>query len=283
MLIDDCFIKKAISLYKSTRSIDTLKDINEHLSMYIYNYPRKVFRVNNEIAIDFYSYYLERLEDIILKYEESEVKFITWFTYTLRNSYINYTVSIKRKTKYKKSEVSLDSPLDYDNALTLHDVLYDSKKYYDLYNDNIDDLSSKIFNFVSISFKNRDSLFFFIHNLEIFLSYLINPIMLFFNCTYEEAYSIIEKARNTYIHKYEQILKLQDRISKITIDISINQSKNKSTKLLELKKKNNLSKLNAIKLNVPHLFIATLFETTVNTVTKVIQKIKNKIKLEFEI
>lgn len=286
--IEDKFIKKAVSEYKASRSVITFKEINNHLSKYIYNYPRKVFGVCHETALDFYLYYIERIENILLKYNETETKFITWFTYTLRNSYLNYADYKKRKEKYKKIEVSMDAPLCDRETLTLHDVLYDSKKYsIDLLNsinesDDIENISLKIFNYIESVFSNRDSLAFFIHNLELFINFITKPLMKFFNINYEEAYSIIENARATYIHKYNDIIKLQDSIAKINFKISEYKSKGLWTVHLASKKQNGIKKLQAIKLNVPHSFIAKLFNISVNAVTKIINKIKKELKENFK-
>lgn len=286
--IEDKFIKKAVSEYKASRSVITFKEINNHLSKYIYNYPRKVFGVCHETALDFYLYYIERIENILLKYNEAETKFITWFTYTLRNSYLNYADYKKRKEKYKKIEVSMDAPLCDRETLTLHDVLYDSKKYsIDLLNsinenDDIENISLKIFNYIESVFSNRDSLAFFIHNLELFINFITKPLMKFFNINYEEAYSIIENARATYIHKYNDIIKLQDSIAKINLKISEYKSKGLWTVHLASKKQNGIKKLQSIKLNVPHSFIAKLFNISVNAVTKIINKIKKELKENFK-
>ena len=289
MLIDDKIIKKLVSEYKTARSVITFKEIVNHLSKYIYNYARKVFGVNHEIAMDFYLYYIERIENILLKYNETETKFITWFTYTLRNGYLNYIDYKKRKEKYKKTEISIDAPLCDREALTLHDVLYDTKKYsIDFLNsmnesesDNIEEISLKIFNYIESEFSNRDSLIFFIHNLELFINLITKPLMKFFNINYEEAYSIIEKARATYIHKYNDIIKLQDSIAKINLKISEYKNKGLWTVHLASKKQNSINKLKAIKLNVPHSFMAKLFDISVNAITKIINKIKKYLKENF--
>ena len=287
MLIDDNIIKKLVSEYKTARSVITFKEIINHLSKYIYNYPRKVFGINHESALDFYLYYIERIENILLKYNETEIKFITWFTYTLRNSYLNYVDSKKRKEKYKKTEVSMDAPLCDREALTLHDVLYDTKKYsiYSInenQNDNIEEISLKIFNYIENIFAERDSLAFFIHNLELFINFITKPLMKYFNINYEEAYSIIENARATYIHKYNDIIKLQDSIAKINLKISEYNNKGLWTVHLASKKQNRIKKLQAIKINVPHSFIAKLFNITVNAITKIINKIKKDVKEHFK-
>ncbi|WP_295155511.1 sigma-70 family RNA polymerase sigma factor [uncultured Brachyspira sp.] len=286
-MINDEFIKKLVMDYKSTGSIKALKEINEHLSNYIYNYPRKVFGVFHDDALEFYSYYIERIDNIITKYSETDAKFITWFTYTLRSHYLNFIDYKKRKNKYNKKEISIDAPLCSKDALTLHDVLYDTKSYVmneytDNYNENnIEKLSLNIFNHIKGKFNDRDSLAFFIHNLELFINIVIQPLMKYFNINYEEAYSIIEKARATYINKYNEIIKQQDKIAKVNAKIEENNKKGLFTVHLASKKQNYIKKLHSIKINVPYDFIAKLLNITSNTVTKIINKIKANLKENF--
>ncbi|KLI32111.1 sigma-70 family RNA polymerase sigma factor [Brachyspira hyodysenteriae] len=286
-MIDDVFIKKLVLEYKATRSIEALKEINEHLSNYIYNYPRKVFGVFHDDALEFYSYYIERIDNIIIKYNETDAKFITWFTYTLRSNYLNFIDHKKRKDKYKKQEISIDAPLCGKDALTLHDVLYDSKSYVmneysNNYNEsNIEKLSLNMFNYIEKEFTDRDSIAFFIHNLELFINLIIQPLMKYFNINYEEAYSIIEKARATYIKKYNEIIKQQDKIAKINAQIEINNKRGLFTVHLASKKQNYIKKLHSIKINVPYEFIAKLLNITSNAVTKIINKIKASLKEHF--
>ncbi|WPC37647.1 sigma-70 family RNA polymerase sigma factor [Brachyspira hyodysenteriae] len=287
MMIDDVFIKKLVLEYKATRSIEALKEINEHLSNYIYNYPRKVFGVFHDDALEFYSYYIERIDNTIIKYNETDAKFITWFTYTLRSHYLNFIDHKKRKDKYKKHEISIDAPLCGKDALTLHDVLYDSKSYVmneysNNYNEsNIEKLSLNMFNYIEKEFSDRDSIAFFIHNLELFINLIIQPLMKYFNINYEEAYSIIEKARATYIKKYNEIIKQQDKIAKINAQIEINNKRGLFTVHLARKKQNYIKKLHSIKINVPYEFIAKLLNITNNAVTKIINKIKASLKEHF--
>lgn len=287
-LIDDEYIKKSISIYKATKSVITLKEINEHLSRYIYNYPRKAFGINHESALDFYCYYMERIENIILKYNETEVKFITWFTYTLRNSYLNYVDYKKRKEKHNNiEEVSIDAPLCNREAYTLHDLLYDTKSYslsdYVDNTDDIENISLKMFNYIESIFNARDSLTFFMHNLELFINLVSKPLMNYFNISYEEAYSIIEKARATYIHKYNDIIKLQDSIANINLQIAENNRKGIFTIHLASKKQQRIKKLQSIKVTVSYDFLSKLFDITVNAVTKIIKKIKTQLKESFKL
>lgn len=292
-MIDDEFIKKKISEYKATKSIIALREINEHLSNYIYNYSRKVFGAYHEKALEFYSYYIERIDNIILKYNETDAKFITWLTYTLRTHYINFLDFKKRKEKYNKKEISMDAPLYkslYEReAITLHDVLYETKsysinEYIENYNDdsNIETIALNIFNYIEKEFKSRDSIAFFIHNLELFINLIISPLMKYFNINYEEAYSIIEKARATYIDKYNEILKQQDKIAKVNAQIEENNKKGIFTVHLASKKQDYIKKLHKIKINVPYSFIAKLLNITSNAVTKIINKIKDDLKENFK-
>lgn len=277
MAIDDNFIKRHISIYKATRSGITLHDINEHLSHYIYNYPRKVFGANHESALDFYLYYLERIEKIILSYKESEIKFITWFTYTIRNSYINYMDKLKRKSKYDKIEVSFDAPMNNNEVLTLYDIVSvdeDCKK-------DVKELAKKIFDYLDNYFDKRDSLIFILHHLELFIILIIVPMMRYFNISYEETYKIIESARATYINKYNDIIKYQDNISKINLKISEAKKKGLVTVHLASKKQQNIKRLNSIRIVVPYPFIASLFDITINAVTKVIRKLKDTLRSKF--
>ena len=282
-MIDDVFIKKAILEYKSTKSTLVLKKINEHLSNYIYNYPRKVFGTFHNNALEFYSYYIERIDNILLKYNETNAKFITWFTYTLRNQYLNFLDYKKRKEKYKIEEISIDAPLYSREALTLHDVLYDTKLYSidNCIDDYIEKLIFNMFNYIEKKFNNRDSLAFFIHNLELFINIIVTPLMKYFNINYEEAYSIIENARYTYIDKYNEIIKQQDKIAKINAKIYENNRRGISNINLVSKKQNYIKKLKSIKINVPYNFIAKLFNITNNATTKIINKIKNNLKENF--
>ena len=237
--------------------------------------------------MEFYSYYIERIDNIIIKYNETDAKFITWFTYTLRSHYLNFLDHKKRKNKYKKQEISIDAPLCGKEALTLHDVLYDSKSYVmneytNNYNENnIEKLSLNMFNYIEKQFTDRDSIAFFIHNLELFINLIIQPLMKYFNINYEEAYSIIEKARSTYINKYNEIIKQQDKIAKVNHKIEENNKRGLFTVHLASKKQNYIKKLHSIKINVPYDFIAKLLSITSNAVTKIINKIKSNLKEHF--
>ena len=57
-------VNRILGVYKENTLV--IKD-KETLSNYIYNYPRKVFGVFHDEALEFYSYYIERIDNIIIK------------------------------------------------------------------------------------------------------------------------------------------------------------------------------------------------------------------------
>ncbi len=181
----------------------------------------------------------------------------------------------------------MDAPLYEREAFTLHDVLYDSKSYSineyakDYNESNIEELALNIFNYTEKKYSSRDSIAFFIHSLELFINFIISPLMKYFNINYEEAYSIVEKARATYINKYNDILRQQDKIAKINAQIEENNKKGLFTVHLASKKQNYIKKLHSIKINVPYSFIAKLLNITGNAAAKIVNKIKNDIKSNF--
>jgi hypothetical protein len=280
MAIDDAFIKKNILAYQTSRSSLVLNDIIAHLSNYIYHYPRKIFLLDHDKAIDFYIYYLERIEKIILKYTPIDVKFITWFTYTLKNSYLNYIDMKKRKDKDIKQELSFDKYLDPYASLTLYDIVASKN---DSNNDYIKNISNDILEYINKIYNDRDITIFALHNLELFISHIINILMNYFNISYEDSCRICENARATYLSKYNEIIKYQDRITNINIKIEELKSKNKSIESLVYKKECYKNRLDNIRLVVPYCFLSGVFEASKNIITKVINKIKLELKNNFNI
>lgn len=272
MLIDDNYIKKEVSIYQMTRSTISLNKIIDTLSSYIYNYPRKVYLLDYDKAIDFYVYYIERIDKIILRYRKmDDIKFITWFTHTLRNHYLNYVDMLKRKNKFLKQEVSYD-----DNALILYDVVsYEDK---DSESERFRNISNSILENMKSKYKERDVFVFTIRYLELFINNIVGIVTKYLNVDYTKACRIIENARSTYIKKYSDIIKYQDRITNVNRKINVNITLSKSSESLLNKKRFYIKRLSSVKLLVPHVFIANLVNTNKNIITKIINKIKNELK-----
>ena len=276
MLIDDDYIKKEVSIYQMTRSTISLNKIIDTLSGYIYHYPRKVYLVDYDKAIDFYVYYIERIDKIILKYNKmDDVKFITWLTHTLRNHYLNYVDMIKRRNKFSKEELSYD-----ENALVLYDVVsYEDK---DSESERFRNISDLILENIKTKYKERDVFVFTIRYLELFVNNIIGIITAYLNVDYADACHIVENARATYIKKYSDIIKYQDRITNVNKKISDNMRLSKSSEGLRNKKKYYIKRLSSLKLLVPYVFIGNLINTNKNIITKIINKIKNELKNELK-
>ena len=272
MLIDDEYIKKEVSIYQMTRSTISLNKIIDTLSGYIYYYPRKVYLVDYDKAIDFYVYYIERIDKIILKYRKmDDVKFITWFTHTLRNHYLNYVDMLKRKNKFSKEELTYD-----ENALILYDVVsYEDK---DSQSEKFRDISNLILENIKTKYKERDVFVFTIRYIELFINNIIGIITVYLNVDYADACNIIENARATYIKKYSYIIKYQDRITNVNKKISDNIKLSKPCEKLRNKKRYYVKRLSSINLLVPYLFIANLINLNQNIITKIINKVKNELK-----
>lgn len=280
MAIDDAFIKKNILVYQTSRSSIVLNDIIAHLSNYIYHYPRKIYLLDHDKAIDFYIYYLERIEKIILNYTPRDIKFITWFTYTLKNSYLNYIDMKKRRDKDIKQELSFDKYLDSYASLTLYDLIASK---HDDNNEYIKNISHDILDYIDKIYNERDITIFTLHNLELFISHIINILINYFNISYEESCRICENARATYLGKYNEIIKYQDRITNINLKIKESKLENKSIESLIHKKECYKNRLDNIRLVVPYCFLAKIFKTSKNIITKVINKIKLELKNNFNI
>jgi len=272
MLIDDDYIKKEVSVYQMTRSTISLNKIIDTLSSYIYHYPRKVYLLNYDKAIDFYVYYIERIDKIILRYRNmDDIKFITWFTHTLRNHYLNYVDMLKRKNKFLKQEVSYD-----DNALVLYDVVsYEDK---DSESERFRNISNSILENIKLKYKERDVFVFTIRYLELFINNIVGIITEYLHIDYNQACHIVENARSTYIKKYSDIIKYQDRITNVNRKINEFIKLSKSSESLLNKKRYYIKRLSSVKLLVPYEFIANLINTNKNIITKIINKIKNELK-----
>ena len=272
MLIDDECIKKEVSIYQMTRSTISLNKIIDTLSGYIYYYPRKVYLVDYDKAIDFYVYYIERIDRVILKYRKmDDIKFITWFTHTLRNHYLNYVDMVKRKNKFSKQDLTYD-----ENALVLYDVVsYEDK---DSESEKFRNISNLILENIKTKYKERDVFVFTIRYLELFINNIIGIITVYLNVDYDGACHIVENARATYIKKYSDIIKYQDRITNVNKKISDNIKLAKPCEKLINKKRYYVKRLSSISLLVPYVFIANLINTNKNIITKIINKMKNELK-----
>ncbi len=91
-----------------------LKQFQKEVELYVYSFPKMVYRRSQEECADFYLYVLERLHTIIKNFPlDSPVKFKTWFNYVLKNQYVNFY----RKNKKTGEPLTVDiAPMESEIA-----------------------------------------------------------------------------------------------------------------------------------------------------------------------
>lgn len=281
MYIHDDTIKQLIHRYQIARSQELFLEIREALSHYIYHYPRKVFRADHDAAMDFYTDVLENLDRTLLQFEAKDYRFLTWFTVVLRNSYLNYARNKKKKTKRSLSSISFERIISRNKGkeLRLEEIIQKTEG-----SPSTDERYLKIIKRLEAaldsSFSERDSLVFKIHYLEIFQANILTAIKQHFKVDIKKAIAIYEAAKASYIDKYSRALKLQDLILSTSERIRRYEKEGKQKKARALKKNRDryISYYHGIKIVVPYKHLANLFNSSVNAVTKVIQKIKQFFK-----
>ncbi len=280
-MIDDEVAKKKILEYFDDQG--TIDDIKIYISKYVYNYPRKVFCVEHNQAVDFYIYYMKRLDKMLNSYKITEVKFVTWLTHTLRTSYLNYIKKFLNTRKNEISEISLDK-IFIDNGVESN--LYNKIPSLD-YHDKSEAPESlkKMNNYIKAHYNSLEALLFRMHYMEVFSFFLPHDIMTYFDLTYKEVLVFLDDARLTYIDKYQSFMKLQDRCTVILLKIIALEKDNPDSekiKDLKYKKERYLNRLKQLRMVVPYSYLSSKFHIKVNKISKIVGKIRNDIKLNFD-
>ena len=122
MDLDDEKIKKLISSFLIICNKDKplqdksriIMEFKKETEIYIYNFPRLVYKKGQDTCSDFYLFVLERLESIIKNFPmEDELKFKTWFNYVLKNQFLNFMA-------YQKKNSVIELQIDnYENELSV--------------------------------------------------------------------------------------------------------------------------------------------------------------------
>ncbi|MEK6793351.1 MAG: sigma-70 family RNA polymerase sigma factor [Spirochaetota bacterium] len=260
---NDSSLKDIVLRYQVSRSRDLLAALQMALASYIYHYPRKVFHRDHDAASVFYLYVFERLETVVLKFEDHGYRFTTWFTAVLRNLYLNHL----RTRSDDASDRSL--PLSENTADSVHGMPEDIARHecseQDTRRDNI--LAR-----LKDRFSVRDSLLFQMHFLELFKESIVIPLADHLSLSVHGALSVIERARRTYRKRYLRLLSLQDTYTRICSRVKKEDAPSRSL----LARKNGLAlRMEQIQLTVPFRHIARVFSVTLNLVSKVITKIRS--------
>lgn len=264
MHIDDAKIKTAIHKYQISRSPDLFQELRDHLSNYIYHYPRKTFRANHDDAMTFYVAVLERLERIVLGYERTDYLFRTWFTVVLRNAYFDLT---RKNTRTKRESIREISYEIAENVISYRPL---EKK-----DSALTAVTNAIEKEITRAFVLRDALIFRMHYLELFHERVLSPLCVYFAIDLSRALRIYEDARAEYFPRYAEALRLNDQITLINRKIVYFKTHAPANvDALKIRKDRYQIRLNKIALVVPYRYLARLFKTSANAVTKVTQKIK---------
>ena len=99
MRIEDKKIKNLIKTYQTTG--EKYQEILEMLSEYIYNFPRLVYKANDDFCGEFYLYFFDKIKNVLKKYRIEEHKFISWMISVLRNHYLNWLKKINKRNQEK--------------------------------------------------------------------------------------------------------------------------------------------------------------------------------------
>ncbi len=280
-MIDDDVVKKKILEYIDDPS--NLDDIKMYISGYVYNFPRKVFRTEHNRAVDFYIYYMDRFAKILSSYKITDVKFKTWLTCTLRTSYLNYINKINKSKNLEVTEISLDSILFTRDGAQYS--WYDRIAGLDYTKKSNDSRRiEKINNYIETQYTDLESIVFRMHYLEVFHFFLPTSIMRYFDFTQKEVLDFLHDAKLTYIDKYDNFIKLQDRCTVILLKIMTldqNELNHEKIKTLQEKKERYLARLKQFRVVVPYSYLSSKFDIKTNKISKIVLKIKQDIKSHF--
>lgn len=258
-MIDDVPLRDAVLRYQISRSREILSSVQAMLASYIYHYPRKVHHRGHDEASEFYLYVFERLERIILKYEDQGYKFTTWFTAVLRNHYLNF---LRASDDSAETLPLLEDRISTAVTMPEPDMQTEDEKRRD------DILAS-----LKERFPLRESLYFQMHFLELFKEALVIPLAEYFSVPIHAALTMIEHARATYRKRYTRLLALQDTYARLC------EKNIKDVKQHTLKKGSLLKRIGAIQLTVPVRHVASVFSTTITIVMKVIIRIRSFLRI----
>ena len=130
MKVNEVKIKKLINEYKISKEKNLLIEILKELSIMIYNYPKILFGRDEDDCSEFYLYFIERIENLLLNYDETKASFNTYFNIVLKSRYINWLNKISQERK-KKLEPILIEDLKFQKniAKELYEIYSPDYKY----------------------------------------------------------------------------------------------------------------------------------------------------------
>ncbi len=205
MNIDDEKIKFLIYRYKHEK-IDLLSEIADMLAIYVYNYPRIVFKASEDVCSDFYEYILRNLDKILNSYSICDARFITWFTIILRTRFFTFI-------KHQKSTDSKIMSLDRENVdnVTLHNKLND----YRSYNSEEKKRMNRMLDEITVFLSDKMRLYFHLYYVDIIRPEDIRFVSVFLKRGILETVKGINKIKAELIERTEKKINIETKLEKI--------------------------------------------------------------------
>jgi RNA polymerase sigma factor (sigma-70 family) len=277
--IPDASIKESIRRFKEGNE-QSRENIITVLSEYIYNYPRIVFGVTEDVAGDFFEYILIRLDRILEGYRETDAKFVTWFTVVLRNRYLNFvrTEQSRHAAEHLKQVVSLD--YDFTENRNLYNILGDKRDYSSENSEGFDRLLDAVVRDLSA----RQRLLFHLYYLETLRPEDVGFISIYLGKTIRETLAGISALRYTLSHKYRVRNRCLQRLNVLYFQLIRSQGGNDCSAAEKVKKKRKkvLDEYRKVKLNPSYESISQFTGLPMGTISSGIQRMKNSVKRYFE-
>ena len=255
---------------------DIFAEIVQHLSPYIYNFPRIVFAADPDCCSDFYEYMLSRLHRVLSSYRETGAKFSTWFTVVLRSRYINF---VKERASTSRRQVEMFSySLDYseNDKQSLYSIIAEPKDYIQSHYALYDELVERI-----VSHLNRKHrMFFHLYYIE-----SIRPediVFLSFNLGREirDILSGIGGLKKTVARRYEKKNASLAKLGTYHRELIMAQSRDDKQAMIRIRKKRDsvIAEYHKIKIHPSYEGIAGFLTLPLGTVSTGISRMKRAVR-----
>lgn len=88
--------------WKSSQDPEKYKIIKDEVHRFIYEYPRSRFFVEDDVVSEFYTEYIERVDDFIDSYDSSyHVPFLIYMKVMIRRRFMNFLIKRNKNKKYE--------------------------------------------------------------------------------------------------------------------------------------------------------------------------------------
>jgi RNA polymerase sigma factor (sigma-70 family) len=261
--IPDARIKELLRAHRRGEQ-DCYEQIVRLVSPYVYSFPRIVFGADQERCSEFYEYMLVRLNRILACYQESEVKFVTWFTVVLRNRYMNFLR--ENRERFDVGMVSLDGDLP------LYSILSDKRDMTVREDTGLELLIDRIVSFLN----QKQRVFFHLYFIETIRPEDIGFLAITLERTVRQVLKGLEQVRGSMADKYRSREKLSERLGSLYLQIVQSQKEGRTAVSESLRRKRDraLEQYRRIRMNPSYQSIGTFLGMPMGTVSTGIARMK---------